>query len=92
MRSALLQVSPNRFAHKSNVLQLGVPEATHVDVPLCFQERVALCIGFVVFRKSMLASVEFKIVASFSTVEVEVVTVDFMLAPKLIRRKTAVAE
>jgi hypothetical protein len=92
MRGTPLQVRPNRVANKTNVLQLRVPEATRFDVPFRFQERITLRISLLMLRESVLASIEFQIVASLGAIEVKVVPLKLVLAAEFVSGEPAAAE
>jgi hypothetical protein len=92
MRRTFLEISPNRVADKSNVLQLRVPKPADFDVPLLAEVIITLGVFLLVLRKAMLTSVEFQVVASLSAVEVEIVLTYLVLPTELICREASVAE
>jgi hypothetical protein len=71
---------------------LRIPEATRLDIPFGLQIGIAFRVSLGVFRKSVLTSIEFKIVASFSAKEVEVVFTDSVLPAELVSREASVAK
>jgi hypothetical protein len=83
MRSPLLQISPDCIPNKTNILQLGVPEAARPNVPR-LQVLVTRGVPLAVFRKTMLTAIQFQIVSRLCAKEIQPVSADLMLAPEFV--------
>src|SRR5208282_2735642 len=92
MRCSCLERPPDRVPNRLLLPpQMGIPEPQHLH-PLGFQPRVALRVGPVLARITVLHSVQLDIHARLGTKEIQNVRPEGVLAPELVGREPPVAQ